>query len=389
MISWILTLSILAGQLVKIPIGNEQGGATLLDITIVNLCLIGLLRLKFKLKSPPLFIKASLLFIFITILSLLLSPIKLNISQYINSFSYIMRFSFFIILGWLIYSGTFSDLKKNISNILIFSGIGLSILGILQLIFLPDLRFLEFLGWDPHYFRTVSTFIDPNFLGSYLVLTLILIVQSGVSLNKRIGNIFLILLFIALLTTFSRGAYLAFLTSFLTISFLYKSFRFGIITILLFALLLSGFFVYQRLVAQPRGIDRDQSAQLRFNTWQQGWQLFRSNPLLGVGFNTYRYALKQYNLGNEQFLKSPGSSTNDSSLLYVSATTGIIGIISYLFFLFFLFKTGWESYLIKNKWGVILIGGLVALLTQSFFANTLFYPFLLIWLIFNAIIQKK
>lgn len=365
--SWILALALISGQLIKLPLGS--GGVSLLDGVILFLCLLGLVNLKFKLIKPPTFIKAALVFIVIAVLSLIMTPLKLTFPEYINSFLYTVRFSSFILLGWLIYSKAFPGLKKNLPHIFSVSGIILSILGLLQLLIVPDLGFLTKYGWDPHFFRIASTFLDPNFLGSFLVLTLL------ITPNKY----FFALVYLALMGTFSRGSYLAFLTSFLALSLFNKSIKSVILTLLLFLGLMIGFFSYQRLVAMPRNIDRNQSAEFRLNTWTQGWQLFQMNPVLGVGFNSYRLAIDQYHLGQEQFLKSHGATTNDSSLLFVLATTGILGFTAYIFFLVSLFING----------NIILRVGLLGLIAQSFFANTLFYPPLLCWLALIAAIHKK
>lgn len=375
---WILALSIISGQLIKLPV-SPNGGATVLDITVASLCLLGLIKLKFKLKKPPVFITGAIFFIVIALLSLVLTPLRLQPSEYLTSFFYIVRFSLYILLGWEIYSEP--SLKKRVAPAFIFSGTSLALLGLLQLIFLPDLRFLTKDGWDPHYFRTVSTLLDPNFAGTLFVLTLILILQQIVLYKKqKITAVFLFsIIYLALLTTFSRSAYFAFLISFLTFAFLKKSFRLGLFFIILFFGLLLGFSIYHKSVAEPRGVDRTQSAQLRLNTWQQGGVLFQTHPLLGVGFNAYRYALKEYNLADQDFLSSRGSSTNDSSLLFVAATTGIVGLTAFLFFL--------SSLIWANKYNPVLIAGLVGLISQSFFVNTLFYPFNLIWIVLIATVK--
>ncbi len=161
-----------------------------------------------------------------------------------------------------------------------------------------------------------------------------------------------------------------FLTSGLTLSVFEKSKKIAFKTVLLFLILLLGFQIYTQLVSKPRHIDREQSASFRLSTWQQGWQLFSSHPILGVGFNAYRYGLREYGLADAKFLQNHGSSGNDSSLLFVAATTGIIGLISYLFFLFSLI---WKS---KNY---LLISAITGLLIHSFFANSLFFPSILLW----------
>src|SRR3989338_8239316 len=198
--SWILALATLTGQLIKLPISS--GGVSILDITVIILCLWGILKIKFKLKKPPLFIVSAASFIAIATLSLILTPLHLNIQEYLTSFLYIFRFAVYILLGWLIFSRAFPAIKNNTPQILIFSGLGLAILGLMQFIILPDLGFLTKDGWDPHYFRTVSTFLDPNFAGAFFVLTLILPRQSSV---------LSLIVYLALMTTFSRSSYLMFL----------------------------------------------------------------------------------------------------------------------------------------------------------------------------------
>lgn len=360
---WILTLSIISGQLIKLPIINL--GVTILDLTVLAFCCYGIFKIKFHLKKPPLFVKFSLPFIFICLISLILTPLNLNLIQELSSLAYIIRFTSFILFGWLIYSDAFLNFKENSQKVLIFSGIVLGVLGLLQLIFLPDLRFLSIQGWDPHFMRTVSTFFDPNFLGAYLVLTLLLLQKSSWGI--------ILLVYIALLTTFSRGAYLTFGVSFLTLTILNRSIKLFLLTGMLSLGLFLGYSSYQKSVAVPRNIDRTKSAEYRLDSWQQGFLMFQKNPVLGVGYNAYRYGLEQYKLADQNFISSRGASSNDSSFLFVLATTGVLGLASYLTFLFSIMWIGRKNY--------ILLAGLAGLIVQSFFANTLFYPFLLIWIV--------
>ncbi len=333
---------------------------------VLIFCLLGLHRLKFKLALPK-HLPPGLGFVLIGIISLILTPLNLSLTESAISFSYILRFFLYLLFGWTVYSGAFPKIKMNIAKIFISSGIGLAIIGLLQLVFLPNLEFLRSLGWDPHFFRTVSTFLDPNFAGAYFVLTFLLLTE------KKYQKIFLILTFAALLTTFSRSAYLMFLISGLTLSYLKKSKVLAFSFVILFLILLAGFYTYGELVAKPRSINREQSASFRLNTWQQGLTIFEKNPIFGVGFNAYKYALREYKLADVQFLDSRGSSSNDSSILFILSTTGLIGFIIYSLFIITLVKSS-----LKNNF--IFVSGLCGLLIHSFFANSLFYPFILIWI---------
>ncbi|MDD5147154.1 MAG: O-antigen ligase family protein [Candidatus Daviesbacteria bacterium] len=375
----ILAFAISAGQLIRIPFAN--GGITILDIIIAFFCLWGLLKTKFQLHKPPARITAALIFISLAIASLILTPLHLKLNEYITGFLYIIRFALYILIAWLIFSDAFGDFRKSLQKTLLLAGISFAVLGLLQFIIFPNLEFLSFLGWDPHYFRTVSTFLDPNFAGAFLVLTLILIFQN-LAMAKKWNTLFFIITYAALLTTFSRSSYFMFLVSGLTFSLSKKSKKYTVTTLLLFTFLLLGFQIYNRLVAIPQNINREQSASLRLNTWQQGFQIFQKNPILGIGFNAYRYAIREYSLGDEQFLKSHGASSNDSSLLFVASTTGILGLISYLYFLWTLIKS-------STGRNLILISGLTGLLIHSFFANSLFYPPILVWVLLISVAPKK
>lgn len=374
MFGYLFLFSLAVGQLIKIPLMG-WGGITALDIFIFLSSIFLLWKLKFKLKNPPIFISVAIFFIFTGILSLFLTPLNLKSGELIISFLYIVRFFFYILFGWLAYSQSF--LKLKLDEVFIKAGLILSVLGLLQLAFLPDLRFLQNQGWDPHFFRTVSTFLDPNFLGAFLSLSLLLLLRGKIS--PPITLMFIII-YLALLTTFSRGSYLMFGVSFLALALLRRSRRLLGLTIFLSILLFVGFSVYQHVVASPRGIDREKSAEYRLNSWEEGWQIFQKNPILGVGFNAYRFALRQYRLAPDQSIKSHGASSNDSSLLFVAATTGVLGLLVYLLFL--------GSFVWYAKGNPIFLSGLAGLVAQSFFANILFYPFLLIWIILYAVFEK-
>lgn len=383
----LLFFGLIIGQTTRIPL-TISSGITILDFVVLLLNLFGLIKIRFKLKSPPLWVSTALPLIFIMIISLIFTPLKLSVSEFINSFSYTIRFTSYILLGWLIYSEALGKIRKDFSLVLLISGITLAVLGIVQLIFLPDLGFLQEQGWDPHFFRTVSTFLDPNFLGGFLVLTLLVLSEelgkrhSGKDKKWLVSSFFIT--YISLLTTFSRSSYLMFTVSFLIFSALRKSAVLGVLTILLIIGLGVGFLSYNRAVVEEKGVDRQKSAQHRVSSWQLGWEVFQESPILGVGFNSYRYALDQYNLVSESYIKSRGSSGNDSSLLFIASTTGIIGFISYLAFLFSIFYSAFKAYFKKDGGGVILLSGLSGLIVHSLFINSLFYPWMLIWIVLIA-----
>lgn len=383
----ILASALASGQLIRIPFAGS-GVITLLDIISISFIIFAISRGKFKLSKTPTFLKLGYLFVFITIISLIFTPITLSKEAFIVSFSYIVRVSIYLSCGLIFLSPHFKNLRGKITPALLLSGVTLSIIGLVQFLIFPDLQILTFYGWDPHYFRTVSTFFDPNFAGAYFVLTLLLLsslrgheVAVAIS-NWKIASSLKIfamtVAYIALLTTFSRSSYLMFLVSGIIFAFLKKSKKLFLSTMILFLVLFLGFQFYTQFVANPKNIDRGQSASLRIGTWEQGLVLFQKFPILGVGFNTYRYAIEEFSSADKQFIKSHGSTSNDSSLLFVLATTGLTGLIFYLLFLLNIVKSAFP----KKEFLVAALGGL---LIHSFFSNSLFYPFIFVWVILAAI----
>lgn len=385
LIPWLILLAgLVSGQLIKFS-SQGSSGPILLDLSVILFDILALINLKFQLKKPPVILKLIFLFIIVSFISIIFTPLVLNTDEYINSLSYSVRFISYIFMGWLIYSQAFKVSAKSIINMLIFSGFILAILGILQLIFIPNLGFLSESGWDPHYFRTVSTLLDPNFAGSYFALTLLLMIsQYGNFIRKKFWIIIFVVVYLALITTFSRTATLVLAVSFFTYSLLKKSVQMFLLTLVLLLGIGLGYIMYNHQIAKPRNIDRQQSAAFRLSAWEQGWQIFLKAPLLGVGFNSYRFAVREYRLGETGFLSSRGSSTNDSSLLFVASTTGIIGLITYLIILFSLEKEALKNHFQNKRAGTLLASALPALLLASFFINILFYPLILVWVILTA-----
>lgn len=374
----LLSIGLISGQIIKVPL-IEKSGLILLDLTALVSIFILLFKSKFKFIKPPLFLIFGVIFCLLGIVSVFISPANLTINDKLLSISYALRILIYLSLGYLIYNQNTKALKQKIISLFLVSGVALAVIGLLQFIFLPNLLFLNEEGWDPHYFRTVSTLLDPNFAGAFFILTLATIYLN---LKGKKSYILLSIVFVALLTTFSRGAYLMFFVTFISLSILTKSIKTFAITFLLGLIIYLGFLSYTNIIAVPRNINRTQSAQLRVSSWSMGWELFQKSPIFGVGLNSYRYALRNFNIAPLSFIQSRGGSSNDSSLLHALATTGLIGFIFYSLFLITVFKKS----LTGGKQSILMFAGLLGLVVESFFANSLFYPHFLLWIILNGIL---
>ena len=378
----ILALGILAGQIVKIPF-TQNSGATLLDLAVLILCLIGTFQIKFKFKKIPSSLWLFIAFVAWGLISLIISPLKLTIGELTISASYGIRFLLFVYLGVLIKNGALENLRTKVFDIFIISGFLLSVIGILQLIFLPNLQFLSAYGWDPHYFRTVSTLLDPNFLGAFLSLILLLLLTQDNLIKNVFYKITFALLYLAILTTFSRSAAICLAVSLISFSVFKKNLKYLLISFILLAGYIPTFFLYHQFISAPRNIDRTQSAEYRLTSYTEGLDIFSRSPITGVGFNGYRFALTKYNLASSGVINSHGGSTNDSSFLYILDTTGVVGLVIYLAAIYFSVK---EIFIRKSKLSAYYLAGFLGLAAQSFFINVLFYPWILVWIFIFAYI---
>lgn len=378
MASWLIILGLISGQIIKIPPGTE-GGATILDLTVLGLDLSGLIILKFKLKKPPLWIKTLLIFTVIAVISLVLTPLNLSLSEYGISFGYTLRLGAYVLLGWIIYSGAYKQLKENVDLTLIISGIILATLGLLQLIFVPTLIPWTEYGWDPHYYRVFSTLLDPNFAGGFFVLTLILLINRLTKNPSKVLIIGSLITAVAAIATFSRSVGLMLGTCLLVLAIFSNSKALRIAITIIIIIFIASFTVYSFTASHA---DRWKSASYRLISWQQGINIVEKSPFLGIGFNSYRYALRQFHLAEDNYIQGARSASgSDSSLIFVAATTGIVGLGAYLAFIFILLKQSWQSFQKGQQLGLVLLAGLSGLLIHSVFINSLFYPWFLIWII--------
>lgn len=320
------------GQLERIP-GSP---VYLHDLVILLLIIINLKFLKF---SRPIW-----LFVAACLLSLIINLFRFSFLEILFSSLYLIR--------WLAYAcllPIFKHQRLNLKPWLKYFCLALAVFGLLQYLFVPDTRFLASLNWDDHYYRLISTVFDPNFLGLIFVLGLILF---------KLQILPSLILFVALLLTYSRSSYLALISVGFYIALLKKKFK-----IFIFAFLVLIFTLY--LLPRPGGegvkLERWFSVEQRLANYREGVRLWRQAPVFGLGFNTLRYYRND--------LTSHAAAGLDSSLLFILASAGVLGSLAYL---------NW----LKSLWPVSLLVklSLVAVLVHSLFQNSLFYPLIMIWL---------
>ncbi|MEK7152969.1 MAG: O-antigen ligase family protein, partial [Patescibacteria group bacterium] len=256
---------------------------------------------------------------------------------------------------------------------------GLILLGLAQLVIFPNFAFMARYGWDPHVGRLLSTFFDPNFFGLFLVLTLsFVIARLLLQPQRRSGWAYAILLggLVALVLTFSRSSYLAFVVSGLVILTV-RSWKLVLVVLIALGIVVA---VVPRVRTRVAGaLKIDVTAQDRLQSWHEALVIIEKRPLVGVGYNAFGPA--QLRAGLRHDLQSQASQGNDSSWLLILATTGYIGFLIMGGFMLILLYEALLVYRFSSSayirtMGLTLLGVIPAYIVHSQFVNSLFYPLL-------------
>jgi O-antigen ligase len=387
------------GEMVRLPWGPENGilPGDLFIPLFTGIWIVKKIITK-KALPPSGLLKPFLVFCLIAGLSLLQAFLFLKPSEVLTGSFYLVRLGSYTLL----YLVAFDSIKeekhaKKLLTAATISALLIAVAGFIQLVIYPDMGKLEEYGWDPHQNRLVSTWLDPNFVGG--LLAVIICTLLGVSFYvKSLRNRLIILaasavMGVAVFLTYSRSAWLALAAGIIVISLL-KSRKLLIICLIVAA---TGIAVLpraeQRLTDLSRSISSfifntsetpDATARLRIKSWEQTWQLIGKRPLLGSGYNTLRYVKF-----NEGFVEDPAvhsASGSDSSLLTILAATGVAGLIPFLWFYAVLLNTAWKNFRHRNAplfskgYSLGFLAAIIALLTHSFFVNSLLFPQILVFL---------
>lgn len=331
---------------------------------------------KFKLLKPI------SIFIAIGIFSLVVNFINLKLNEFFVAVLYLLRWVLYASFYFVLVTRDKEFLKKLKHVLLIPISIVLA-LGMLQFLYYPSLRNLFYLGWDEHLYRLFSSFLDPNFAGTFLVISFFyLIYISWLSYLKKKNNLLIltsvlaVINFVSIYLTYSRSALIMLLVSLIVFLVLIKKIKILFVLILVFIALI--FLSPKAFQTEGTNIFRVFSSQERIKSAQIAVTIIEKSPVFGVGFNAYRYAQNKYgNLNDTKWETTHSGAGTDNSFLFVLATAGIVGLVAYLYLIYKMFLLGKEK--LSNPMSIVLVSVLCGLLVNSLFINSLFYVFILQW----------
>lgn len=386
LLATLFSLCIISLSLGQLALVSRGGGVPVyfFDLAVGAYAIFGTLYflvLQKKFELPPVLL-GFLAFSVIAVISLVYRLTTLSSEEFLTSASYLIRWLLYLIAAIITYNavkkGVFSS--SFVFNTFSISALFISLAGFVQLAILPDFTTLDpSLGWDPHKNRLASTFFDPNFTGGYLALILGLnlinyfkdnkkerLSFSFAGLGKSLG--FIVIPMVALFLTFSRSSWGMFSVIVLLLGLSNAKARWLVVLALFSAFL--AYFAVPRVQTRLVGVtDPADSAAFRLVSWGNAWKIAKDNLLLGVGFNSFRFAQEDYGFFEPGTTGGNAGSGADSSFLFVLATTGIVGLLIFTVSYFWKVKT------------LTLLPLVLGLFLHSQFVNSLFYPQILFaWL---------
>ncbi len=388
----LIFLGVVVGQFFRIELfTGSAGGILALDIALAIAAptvLWGLLTKKIGLpkRSAWPWLGA---FLLVAILSFALNAAGRTSEEQLVGLGYLLRliaYATAFLLGY--WFG--ADHKWLLQRWFAYLLAGLISLGLVILAVMPDFSLLVALGWDPHQWRLSSTWLDPNYFGSFLAMAFVFLLALAPrpwrynQTRSWLWMIGLLIIWAALYLTFSRSALFTVLVGGVLVSILI-SWRTFLVFFLLFAITFSLPSRWQDRLNQAltftKNIDTptaqaDPTANARLDSWKRALEVTAQAPVLGIGYNFYQYAQRDLAIISEETVEQNRSAAgSDSSLLTVLATTGILGATAFIGFLAALAAWLWRRR--KAPWALGSLGLLVAWFVSSWFNNTMLYPLIL------------
>jgi O-antigen ligase len=392
----LILVGILSGQLIRLPLfGVNVLG---LDLAVGLATIAGLVyvwrsgRWRDIARFPVL--KIWLLLSGIWLLSLIVGADHLTVSQMAVAGLFLVRSITYGVVAMLLFALAQPAHWLSYQRWLLASFIAVAVVGFGQLGLFPDFELFEYLGWDPHYHRLLSTFLDPNLVGIYLSIgvglgLLMWLKNPPLTRADRWGLVVSIgLMIAAVLATLSRSGLLALVAGLGVIGWLWRR-RFFWIGLAVIGLVVT---LSPRLQERLAGVwQLDVTVQHRLVSWEQGWAMVRDNPWLGVGYNAIAERRGDYPTKLDTELVARAASGFDSSLLTIAAAAGGLGLAAFLWLVISVWVVAWRKRDIPGTiFSPLFLVMTTSLFLASWFVNAWLYaPIFLLWFVVMGLSLKE
>lgn len=212
--------------------------------------------------------------------------------------------------------------------------------------------------FDGHRLRIYASFGTPNAFGCYLTMVMPFVIavffnKTSIKIIKIFCALLFLLLIICLVLTVSRGAWLAFLSSFLFMSLWLRSLWIFLLIIAIASIAIQPFCqpVLRNRLSNFLNFFSEADTERKM-MWQISWNMFKSRPWLGVGLGTFMFNFKKFAVED-----SYGIFYAHNCHLQMASEIGIIGWLAFLSILFLFFYEGIAALNSKPKmfsWYILL-----------------------------------
>lgn len=233
---------------------------------------------------------------------------------------------------------------KNILNFTLLTCALVATYGVIQVLG------FDFINWNNPYNNMISTLGNPNFASSLLAIFVVLlffgVVLTNYAKHYKIFSIFIIMLSIFAIggSESLQGILVVLISSLVYVSVFFhrnkiKTYR----MILVFSFILTTLILLGILQKGPlqRFLYKD-SVSIRGYYWRAGIEMFKSNPVFGIGIDSYGDYFKQFREPGYvlKYGYEIGSTNAHNTVIQLFATGGILVGISYLLILFYILYSG-------------------------------------------------
>lgn len=323
-----------------------------------------------------------LIFLFVCALSLLMTHnIELSLRALFTK--YIKYFLLFVAISEFLKKNP--PLLKRIGVVFLVSFALLMLDSLLQFITGTDIagKKLQIIHIEPKdRVRISASLSHPNCFGTYLIGAIPFLFAGFVycfknKIKSLLCGTLVLLSFIALYFTYSRGAFLALIIAISTTLFLWKK----KIALMVFAAFLLFVFLapspFTQSIRQSFNFSMNASGSIkdRLKLWKSAIDMIQERPLLGWGLNTYTEV-------NPLFVKDFDAWYPHNCYLQMASEIGLVGLASFLILLISFFLSFYRGFLSAKSPLEKLIAAafLTSLLAMAFhaFVDTNFYSLPLI-----------
>lgn len=246
------------------------------------------------------------------------------------------------------------EFDKNDINLLFKAVIAcawaVGIYGLIQVIDINVYKGVDLLHWTSAFQKRIfSTIANPNFLGNYLLFSLMVVLARFCYTHYKKYILLAAILVTDMFFTESKGAWMGLGVSLVIFAGIYLNFFKTALSrhkkiINISALI---FFLACGALVVHFGAKRMQSVNFRLSTWRATWDMVQATPLTGMGFGSFQVIYQAYKRPDIFYMENlHNAETQHAENFFLEqwAVLGIFGLGLFLYLIFYQLKGAFKAF---------------------------------------------